>query len=339
MLLQKCHPCFTGLPPDWCGRLLPEGLSLTSAIFYLWCPSTTVLSNISLHVHHDLQRINRTNNDPPMASTARQSESNVSFDTFCEALRSGCRVVRWLGKPHPPEKTDYHQLHYSEKCSNGRYEFQLSQHCLLCQQLHRLVPEEEDVEHVRVHLDQVIDEMTLRSGEETRKGMLYDMLIVSIDIGYMIVDFRFGMLYSDGRSDSASPIVIIDSEKDPERARMEVRALTTNGVDYGMIRSWLDACEDHHKRTCLSVETVRVPGFRVIDCLSKTVIHPTEQDLKYAALSYVWGAAPSKQIHYLCFPKTIEDSITVTLALGLRYLWVDRYVSRLSMSNMCKDRY
>jgi hypothetical protein len=27
------------------------------------------------------------------------------------------------------------------------------------------------------------------------------------------------------------------------------------------------------------------------------------------------------------FPKTIEDSITVTKALGLRYLWVDRYVS------------
>ena len=30
-------------------------------------------------------------------------------------------------------------------------------------------------------------------------------------------------------------------------------------------------------------------------------------------------------------PRVVEDSIAVTLALGLRYLWVDRHVSTLSI--------
>ncbi|KAF2733797.1 heterokaryon incompatibility, partial [Polyplosphaeria fusca] len=60
------------------------------------------------------------------------------------------------------------------------------------------------------------------------------------------------------------------------------------------------------------------------------------ENVKYVTLSYVWGSAneddqsggdPSPDPLSLpsILPRTIEDTITVTLKLGYRYLWVDKY--------------
>jgi hypothetical protein len=59
------------------------------------------------------------------------------------------------------------------------------------------------------------------------------------------------------------------------------------------------------------------------------------QELKYAALSYCWGtmqlnATRTSNVHKYMFqipisslPQTLQDAVTVTRKLGLRYLWVD----------------
>ncbi|KAA8627766.1 HET domain containing protein [Pyrenophora tritici-repentis] len=44
---------------------------------------------------------------------------------------------------------------------------------------------------------------------------------------------------------------------------------------------------------------------------------------RFVALSYVWGSEQSS-LRLEDAPATIKDSITVTLALGYDYLWVDR---------------
>lgn len=49
---------------------------------------------------------------------------------------------------------------------------------------------------------------------------------------------------------------------------------------------------------------------------------------EYVALSYAWSQCEFMHRVTTALPKTIDDGITVTLAMGLRYLWVDRYVSR-----------
>jgi hypothetical protein len=45
---------------------------------------------------------------------------------------------------------------------------------------------------------------------------------------------------------------------------------------------------------------------------------------EYVALSYVWGSVvPEKNaLENRRLPQTIEDAITVTQELGIRYLWV-----------------
>ncbi|KAF2687069.1 HET-domain-containing protein, partial [Lentithecium fluviatile CBS 122367] len=68
---------------------------------------------------------------------------------------------------------------------------------------------------------------------------------------------------------------------------------------------------------------------RVIDCTTRElkIVPPGNP---YVALSYFWGDLSSNVEALQArlptqVPKTIEDSMIVTLALGMRYLWIDRY--------------
>ena len=81
-----------------------------------------------------------------------------------------------------------------------------------------------------------------------------------------------------------------------------------------------------------------IPGFRVIDCLDETVVTPAS-GCEFVALSYVWGPAkpvkgggggvmPATSTFRLnTLPCVVRDAMEVTLGLGFRYLWVDRYLS------------
>jgi len=70
-------------------------------------------------------------------------------------------------------------------------------------------------------------------------------------------------------------------------------------------------------------------GFRVIDCFTRRIVSLRSRD-PYTTLSYVWGfAVPEKSDDSLHLPDkappVIEDAISLTKLLGLRYLWVDQY--------------
>ncbi|KAI7779952.1 hypothetical protein LA080_000165 [Diaporthe eres] len=105
-------------------------------------------------------------------------------------------------------------------------------------------------------------------------------------------------------------------------------------ANFGMIKERLRECREEHEE-CRSNRGGRiqsVPGMRLIDCRTRTIVSAPEGDVSYAALSYVWGTSeiveddrdelPDR------LPKTISDTILVTRKLKIRYLWIDRYCIR-----------
>ncbi|KAK4452581.1 heterokaryon incompatibility protein-domain-containing protein [Podospora aff. communis PSN243] len=82
------------------------------------------------------------------------------------------------------------------------------------------------------------------------------------------------------------------------------------------------------------------PCMRVIDFAQQCIVSaPASPDFEFAALSYVWGRAPSFQLTTAnlqllttpggitkvlpSLPQTIVDAMTATIHAGIQYLWVD----------------
>lgn len=113
-------------------------------------------------------------------------------------------------------------------------------------------------------------------------------------------------------------------------------------VNYKLLRQWLDFCKKHHSNSCNAENLHRLKSFIAIDCDSGKLVSPPS-GCAYAALSYVWGAiSNAKQIDhntsiytsgtnqsYLTLdkraPRVIQDAITATKQLGLKYLWINKY--------------
>jgi hypothetical protein len=96
------------------------------------------------------------------------------------------------------------------------------------------------------------------------------------------------------------------------------------------VRKWREHCDFKHGSSCGIVNSVTLSGFRVIDCNTRSIL-TAPPSCKFAALSYVWGALAHTHANLSPVevpapaPLLIEDAITCTQALGLRYLWIDRY--------------
>jgi len=109
---------------------------------------------------------------------------------------------------------------------------------------------------------------------------------------------------------------------------------------FAQIHDWIAVCDAFHD-DCKAPLSVKLPT-RVVD------VNPTPHGLRpflvtttngalgqYAALSYSWGSGlPLKLtrssldsfmsgIPWTDIPKTLQDAMTITHELGLRYLWVD----------------
>jgi hypothetical protein len=101
----------------------------------------------------------------------------------------------------------------------------------------------------------------------------------------------------------------------------------SNSPDYERLKAWIWQCCTEHKETCGITEGHRLRPSRVIDCETQELC---TNDEDYVCLSYVWGPAPvgaeglGKSLPRN-LPQTIRDALTVTLNIGQRYLWVDRY--------------
>lgn len=118
-----------------------------------------------------------------------------------------------------------------------------------------------------------------------------------------------------------------------------VNALVGSRAAYEQAQSWIKECTESHK-DCQRPKLGPLPT-RVIDVNSLSLagsprLLVTEGlEAPYAALSYCWGSKQPnsllqerladyvKEIPRANLPQTIQDAITVTANLGLRYLWVD----------------
>ncbi|KAF5622090.1 ankyrin repeat-containing protein [Fusarium tjaetaba] len=115
-------------------------------------------------------------------------------------------------------------------------------------------------------------------------------------------------------------------------------------VDYAAARGWIACCRETHSERCNHQRLARVPHFRVIDCQTRRVVLQGEEVDPYVALSYVWGPPPAASLKETSGREScgreadrdgfelgqsveaiVEDAMTMTLELGYRYLWVDRY--------------
>lgn len=114
---------------------------------------------------------------------------------------------------------------------------------------------------------------------------------------------------------------------------------------------WLENCARHHGGPCEEpswwneLEPPSGPHFRLIDVNAVRVVQKDMTELlgddkiRYAALSYVWGAAGKRCLNLrvwnrealgstlenqgLPMARTIRDAIEVTRRMGLQYIWVD----------------
>lgn len=103
-------------------------------------------------------------------------------------------------------------------------------------------------------------------------------------------------------------------------------------ADLEIARQWIQHCNRGHTHPkCNAVPILSIPGFTVIDCETRTLVL-WSSGVPYVTLSYVWGTDPAEvsvdDALPSTLPKLIEDAIAVTLALGYRYLWIDRYCIR-----------
>jgi hypothetical protein len=113
----------------------------------------------------------------------------------------------------------------------------------------------------------------------------------------------------------------------PEGITGPIKLIKENIDSFDIVKTWINLCQNQHTKICSIENRSSVPGLRLIDCDTKTLV-PGEAHL-YVALSYVWGYSsetsedPNKLPENL--PNTIKDAITVTKRLGYRYIWIDRY--------------
>ena len=119
-------------------------------------------------------------------------------------------------------------------------------------------------------------------------------------------------------------------------AKIQKGTWDQNKIDIDLIRSWLNDCKIDKKsshQNCQESVFGPVLGLNVIDCDTRRLTKKPDDQL-YVALSYVWGPVQtpkssnqSTQSASLldAAPRTILDAVVVTVALGYRYLWVDRY--------------
>lgn len=119
---------------------------------------------------------------------------------------------------------------------------------------------------------------------------------------------------------------------------------------FELIRSWIDDCLLHHD-ACKTTVSGDAIGENIMPRLPKRVLDigdaPYSPFVKlvethgrsgrYVSLSHCWGSITKQPlkttkdsikdhlngIAFKMLPKTFQDAVTVTRAIGIRYLWID----------------
>lgn len=112
---------------------------------------------------------------------------------------------------------------------------------------------------------------------------------------------------------------------------IKIHKVKSDTFDMARVRAWMSFCQERHHHACSLSNTLPEPSdLKVLDCRTRQIV-PAPHGCQYVALSYVWGVestaestSGATEATIAHFPKVIEDSLAVTLALGLHYIWVDR---------------
>jgi hypothetical protein len=121
-------------------------------------------------------------------------------------------------------------------------------------------------------------------------------------------------------------------------SRFMRRKLVPPSFDTEKAQKWLASCLETHPRDCnYEVELPNQPPIMLIDCEDLS-IREAKPGCQWFALSYVWSIAhgnvspkdvtleESNGLKLPCKrPNIVMDAIKVTLALGYKYLWIDKY--------------
>jgi len=121
----------------------------------------------------------------------------------------------------------------------------------------------------------------------------------------------------------------------PEKTQaITIPRLASSSIDLEAAKGWIACCRDSHPR-CSPRQLLAAPHFVLIHCASRKLTEIGATAPPYAALSYVWGPAPSggsqaaaagqRTFQLDEVEPVVEDAIRVTLGLGYEYLWVDRH--------------
>jgi hypothetical protein len=112
----------------------------------------------------------------------------------------------------------------------------------------------------------------------------------------------------------------------------------TVAINVDLVKNWLRTCNHSHGKECWQKPTIFDAPKYLIDlkrnCITK---NPGKSDLRYLALSYVWGSVKQPTLTKkaleswqkkgallkLKLPQTIRDALVLTIDIGERYLWVD----------------
>lgn len=121
------------------------------------------------------------------------------------------------------------------------------------------------------------------------------------------------------------------------------RECDANVVDVELIKKWIRRCDTAHTHSCVRrYDLYLLPTARLsfIDVENLCIVTPEgDAEVRYAALSYVWGTLPvlralksniadlrrpgAFSTSKYRLPRTIGDAVTLCSRLGIRYLWVD----------------
>lgn len=134
--------------------------------------------------------------------------------------------------------------------------------------------------------------------------------------------------------------MLLNKSEDNSAAKyIEARPIPNDLSDpqsQSQIQTWFRDCQQNHQ--CSEEMVVPKLPTRVLDLsMSQPRLHISTKDERsqYACLSYCWGgpqevlttkANLNRNIERLSMdrlPKTLQDAISVSKTLGLRFLWID----------------
>jgi Heterokaryon incompatibility protein (HET) len=121
--------------------------------------------------------------------------------------------------------------------------------------------------------------------------------------------------------------ILDDDDLGPTDTVLDGRCVNTSEIDFDMVRKWLFNCRMCHSITCSPVWSEGLRDILLIDVRVRRLTQYPHGKCQYVALSYVWGPLERERFHLGPIrgdlPATIEDAITFTQGIGVRYLWVD----------------